>query len=118
MIEGGIRYASDTVGKTPENASHPFATYRMDQLLFQDNTVLETQGPIFDRTKERLATSDKGVALLRKVLRREIEKVQQGQDPIGVIRDPDRDLVHTNIETYIDAVQRFPPPVKAAAHQA
>ena len=26
-----IEYASDTVGKTPADASYPFATYRMDQ---------------------------------------------------------------------------------------
>lgn len=113
-----IEYASDTVGKTPADASYPFATYRMDQLLFQDNTILETQGPIVARDKERLATSDQGVALLRTVLKREIEKVQHGEDPIGVIRDPDHDLVDTNIQTYIEMVQRFPPPARASSREA
>jgi 5,5'-dehydrodivanillate O-demethylase len=112
---GGIRYADDPVGKTPADASHPFAVYRMDQLLFQDSTVLETQGPISDRTKERLATGDKGVALLRRVLRREIEKVQRGEEPIGVIRDPGDEVIDTNIQVYIDAVQRVPAPVSAAS---
>jgi 5,5'-dehydrodivanillate O-demethylase len=90
----------------------------MDQLLYQDNTVLETQGPIVARDKERLATSDKGVALLRTVLKREIERVQQGQDPIGVIRDPAHEVVDTNIQTYIEMVQRFPPPVRAGSREA
>jgi 5,5'-dehydrodivanillate O-demethylase len=48
----------------------------------------ETQGPICDRTQERLASSDRGVILLRAVMFREMKKVQQGQDPLGVIRDP------------------------------
>ncbi|HZT08855.1 MAG TPA: Rieske 2Fe-2S domain-containing protein [Chloroflexota bacterium] len=112
---GRIRYADETVGKTPANARHPFATYRMDQLLYQDNTVLETQGAISDRTVERLATADKGVVLLRKLLRREIDKVQHGEDPIGVIRDPMNELIDTNIQVYIDAVQKVPAPVSAVS---
>jgi 5,5'-dehydrodivanillate O-demethylase len=113
-----VEYGVDIVGKTPDDRSYPFATYRMDQLLYQDNTVLETQGPIVARDKERLATSDRGVALLRTVLKREIEKVQQDQDPIGVIRDPDNELVDTNIQTYIEMVQRFPPQVRTATRDA
>jgi hypothetical protein len=52
------------------------------------------------------------------VLKREIEKVQHGEDPIGVIRDPDHDLVDTNIQTYIEMVQRFPPPARASSREA
>jgi 5,5'-dehydrodivanillate O-demethylase len=57
----------------------------------------ETQGPISDRTRERLATSDKGVVLLRQVLREQIERVQRGEDPIGVVRDPDHATIDTNL---------------------
>jgi 5,5'-dehydrodivanillate O-demethylase len=85
----------------------------MDQLLFQDFTMLETQGSIAAREAEHLATSDRGVALLRTLLKREIEKVQQGLDPIGVIRDPDHDLVDTYIGIYIEMMQRFPPRARA-----
>jgi len=48
----------------------------------------ETQGPIADRTTERLTSSDRGVILLREVMFRELKKVQQGQDPMGIVRDP------------------------------
>jgi 5,5'-dehydrodivanillate O-demethylase len=48
----------------------------------------ETQGPIADRTRERLTSSDRGVIMLREVMMREMKKVQKGLDPIGVIRDP------------------------------
>ena len=53
----------------------------------QDRVAQETQGVIADRTKEHLASSDQGIVLLRKMLRESIEAVQQGRDPMGVIRD-------------------------------
>ena len=97
------------VGKHPPDAIHPFARYRMDKLPFQDLMVLETQGPIAARENERLATADRGIVLLRDLLKREIEKVQQGLDPIGLIRDPDHDLIDTYIHIYMDMIRRFPP---------
>jgi phenylpropionate dioxygenase-like ring-hydroxylating dioxygenase large terminal subunit len=42
------------------------------------------QGPISLHSEEHLASSDKGVVMLRRLLRREIRKVQEGGDPIGV----------------------------------
>ena len=58
----------------------------------------ETQGPIADRTREHLSYSDKGIALLRRVLRDNIMKVQAGEDPKGVIRDPDHPIIDTNLD--------------------
>ncbi len=60
----------------------------MDMVQSQDHMAWETQGPVYDRTNERLTSSDRGVILLREVMFREIKKVQQGQDPLGTIRDP------------------------------
>jgi 5,5'-dehydrodivanillate O-demethylase oxygenase subunit len=56
----------------------------------QDRVAQETQGLIADRTKEHLATSDQGILMLRKMIRQSIDAVQQGKDPIGVIRDATR----------------------------
>lgn len=97
--------------KSPPDAIHPVARYQMDGMgtQAQDLMALETQGPIADRTRERLATSDRGVELYRQVLNREIEKVQQGLDPIGVVRDPDHAPVDTDIENWIAMTRRFPP---------
>jgi 5,5'-dehydrodivanillate O-demethylase len=61
----------------------------MDAVQAQDHMAWETQGAICDRTQERLTSSDRGVILLRQVMFREMKKVQQGQDPMGVIRDPE-----------------------------
>jgi 5,5'-dehydrodivanillate O-demethylase oxygenase subunit len=59
----------------------------------QDMMAWLTQGPISDRTTERLGTSDKGVILYRSVLLEQIEKVQRGEDPLAVIRDPQRNTI-------------------------
>ena len=48
----------------------------------------ETQGALTDRATEHLGVGDEGVIELRKLLREQIERVQQGLDPLGVIRDP------------------------------
>ena len=54
----------------------------------QDRAAQESQGAIFDRTTEHLVTTDKGVILLRRLYKEGMEAVQQGRDPLGVIRDP------------------------------
>ncbi len=54
----------------------------------QDMMAWVTQGAISDRTTERLGTSDKGVIMFRNLLLEQIEKVERGEDPMGVIRDP------------------------------
>jgi 5,5'-dehydrodivanillate O-demethylase oxygenase subunit len=54
----------------------------------QDRVAQESQGPIYDRTIEHLAYTDRGVILLRRLYKESIEAVQQGRDPLGVIRDP------------------------------
>ena len=53
----------------------------------------ETQGAITDRTREHLGVGDEGIILLRKLLREQLEIVQQGLDPIGVVRDPQKNRV-------------------------
>jgi 5,5'-dehydrodivanillate O-demethylase len=54
----------------------------------QDRCAQESQGPIFDRTSEHLGVSDEGVILLRRLYKACIEAVQNGEDPVGIIRDP------------------------------
>ena len=108
---GDIEYYVESTGdgKSPPEARHPEARYRMDKLRFQDFTVLETQGPVAVRERERLGTSDRGVVLFRSILAREIEKVKEGQDPIGVVREGDNDLIDTYIQSFIEVNRRFPP---------
>lgn len=56
----------------------------------QDMMAWITQGPISDRTTEHPVSSDRGVLLYRKLLLENVERVERGEDPLGVIRDPAR----------------------------
>jgi 5,5'-dehydrodivanillate O-demethylase len=68
-------------------------TYRMDRVWMQDYMAWETAGAVFDRTREHLATADRGVITFRKLLKTEIDKVKRGKDPLGVIRDARKNQV-------------------------
>lgn len=64
----------------------------MDNIDGQDMMAWITQGAIADRTAEHLGASDKGVVMYRRALRREMDKVQAGLDPMGLLRDPARNV--------------------------
>jgi 5,5'-dehydrodivanillate O-demethylase len=88
--------------KNPLGGLHPFAKYRLDEVDAQDFMAWETQGPILDRTRERLAVSDHGVVQYREMLLREIKKVQEGLDPINVFRDPDHPIIDTKMDESLE----------------
>jgi 5,5'-dehydrodivanillate O-demethylase len=58
----------------------------------QDILAWTTQGPIVDRTREGLGSTDRGITMFRNMLRRELKKVANGEDPILVVRTPDDDI--------------------------
>ncbi len=58
--------------------------YRMDMVLAQDVMAWETQGKVMDRAHERLGAADKGLVLLRRLLKDQIDKVARGEAPLGV----------------------------------
>jgi 5,5'-dehydrodivanillate O-demethylase len=64
--------------------------YKLNMIPAQDSMAWETQGSRTDRTQEHLGVGDEGIIELRKLLREQIERVQRGLDPIGIIRDPER----------------------------
>ena len=85
--------------RSPADAPVPFRftplktaprEYRMDMVSAQDSMAWETQGPVTDRATEHLGVGDEGVIELRKLLNEQIERVQQGLEPIGIIRDPNK----------------------------
>jgi 5,5'-dehydrodivanillate O-demethylase len=57
-------------------------------VINQDIVAWVGQGTIADRTQEHLRSSDIGITLMRNRLFEEIEAVQAGRDPKGMIRDP------------------------------
>jgi len=67
--------------------------FHLEHFASQDQMAWETQGPIADRTKEHLGESDRGIIMFRKLLREQIQTVENGQDPVGTNRDPANDEV-------------------------
>jgi 5,5'-dehydrodivanillate O-demethylase len=67
--------------------------YLLDTIYAQDIMVWVAQGAIADRTVEALGAGDRGVTLFRRMLRRELERVERGEDPICVERDPARNVL-------------------------
>ena len=59
-----------------------------DKIPNQDFIAWVAQGPISDRPMEHLTAIDTGVILYHKLLLDNAKKVQDGEDPMGVIRDP------------------------------
>jgi 5,5'-dehydrodivanillate O-demethylase len=84
--------------KEPANKLHPEARFTLKHIIPQDHMAWETQGPVADRTRERLATSDAGVTMLRELLKRELAKLERGEDPIGVCRDAAHPIIDTNVD--------------------
>ncbi|HEX9879225.1 MAG TPA: Rieske 2Fe-2S domain-containing protein [Candidatus Binatia bacterium] len=89
--------------KEPAQGLHPLARYTLHHVIPQDHMAWETQGPVADRTRERLATADKGVVMLREMLKENIERVQAGLDPLnGFTRDPDQPMINTNLDSGLE----------------
>jgi 5,5'-dehydrodivanillate O-demethylase len=66
----------------------PDGEYDLSEFVFQDQMAWETQGEVYDRSTELLGRSDLGIVMFRKLLKEQIEAVQAGREPVGIIRDP------------------------------
>jgi 5,5'-dehydrodivanillate O-demethylase len=92
-----VYFEPNETDRSPADADAPWqffpmrneqGQYRLDQVLVQDAMAWETQGAITDRTQEHLGVGDEGIISFRKLLREQIETVRKGDEPLGVIRDP------------------------------
>jgi 5,5'-dehydrodivanillate O-demethylase len=64
----------------------------MDNNCGQDIVAWVSQGPIADRSKEKLGESDKGIILFRRQLRQQLAIMEDGGQPMNVIRDPEQNV--------------------------
>lgn len=62
----------------------------VDNVDGQDMMAWISQGAIADRSLENLGATDKGIVMYRRMLKREMQKVQAGIDPMGIVRDNSR----------------------------
>lgn len=67
-------------------------------ILRQDTQIQSSQGVIQPREHEHLATSDRGVIKLRRIIKECIDAVARGDDPRGVFRTPPPDgVIHVEV---------------------
>lgn len=77
-------------------------SYEYTQRFPDDKEATEGLGPIANHRLEHLATSDRGVIMLRNLLRSSLKDIEAGRDPKGVIRDPNTAAnVRTRAGSYI-----------------
>ena len=103
--------------KDPADALHPHTRMRLDAVIAQDHMAWETQGPIANRSVENLSYSDRGVVLFRRVVKENIEKVQRGEDPLAVVREP-HEFIDTKLAETIDEQKQSRDPATAVSDVA
>ncbi len=64
--------------------------FLLDSIHGQDIMAWVTQGPVADRSRESLASTDRGITMYRRMLMRELKRMEAGEDPKNVVRDPAR----------------------------
>jgi 5,5'-dehydrodivanillate O-demethylase len=97
-----VNFIPSATDRSPPNEDPPYeyrplkdadGEYCWDIVSAQDAMAWESQGAITDRTKEHLGHGDRGIVMFRRLLKEQIQIVQQGGDPIGVIRDPAKNTI-------------------------
>jgi 5,5'-dehydrodivanillate O-demethylase len=66
----------------------PNGDFMLDSIHGQDIMAWVSQGAIADRSRESLGSTDRGITLYRRMLLRELKRMEDGHDPKNVIRDP------------------------------
>lgn len=86
--------------KPTEPFIQPFKEYRTAETpelgydvppyhFIEDGMVIDSIGPCADRENENLSpVVDGGIIMLREMYLREIKRMQEGEDPKGILRDP------------------------------
>jgi phthalate 4,5-dioxygenase len=74
-------------GYDPEEQRTRTFTGMGSDINVHDQWACESIGPIADRTREHLASSDKAIIAYRRLLRRSINQIEAGQRPIMLL-DP------------------------------
>ncbi len=97
-----VNFVSNATDRSPADQDPPFehcalkgpdGRFNMTLVPAQDAMAWETQGGVTDRSQENLGASDIGVITLRKLLKEQIDIVRNGGEPMGVVRDPEKNKV-------------------------
>jgi hypothetical protein len=83
-------------------------TQEEHQLYPGDYEAMVSQGPIARHSDEHLATSDRGLVMLRRLLQKQLEAVQEGRDPAGVCFDPEAPAVKFSAGNWMEDEEQAP----------
>src|SRR6202008_29938 len=90
LIPGTFRPAANRTNgylmdRTAQEAGHYYSGIK--GLAIQDASVQESMGPIADRTKENLVSTDNAIIMARLRLRKAAQAVQEGKRAPGLAQD-------------------------------
>ena len=80
--------------------------YEERQRVPADYDAQTGQGPIAVHAREHLGNTDRGVVMMRRLIRQGIKDVQEGRDPLGIVRDGANGVIPTLCQ---DTVLPIPP---------
>jgi phenylpropionate dioxygenase-like ring-hydroxylating dioxygenase large terminal subunit len=80
----------------------------IEDFLNHDACATESMGPIFDRSREHLGVSDKAVIAVRKCLLNSVKALQDGKEPLHMVREPQRNWF-PNIDCFAYLLPRSVP---------
>jgi hypothetical protein len=87
-LNSACRSPTGSRGPTPSPGSFLERSYEERQRKPDDLEAQEGKRPIAIHALENLAHSDTGIVMLRRLLREQLQRVEQGVDPINTMRDP------------------------------
>jgi phenylpropionate dioxygenase-like ring-hydroxylating dioxygenase large terminal subunit len=85
---------------------HGGRPYKESQLRPGDYEAFVSQGALPDHSAEHLASSDRGVVMLRKLLKAGVRAVEEGKDPKGWLDESSTGVIPTYTQ---DTIMRIPP---------
>jgi 5,5'-dehydrodivanillate O-demethylase len=97
-----VNFMPTATDRSPANEDPPFqyaklkgpdGRFDLSTVPAQDAMAWETQGGVADRSVENLGAGDRGVIFLRKLLKEQIDIVQNGGEPMGLVRDPGKNNI-------------------------
>ena len=67
-----------------------------------DYEAMTSQGKVARHSQEHLASTDRGIVMLRRFLHKQVDAVAQGKDPAGVSFDPSAPPVHFSAGNFLE----------------
>lgn len=102
------------VGRVREEGGLAKMRSRLNGKLWEDLTEQEhrqfpgdyeaqvSQGDIARHSEEHLASTDRGIVMLRRFLQKQLDAIRDGKDPAGVSFDPDTPPVHFSAGNFLE----------------